>query len=259
MGEKKHKILVADDDILILRMMASQLEVENYSVFLASDGVEALEMARSYKPDLVLLDVMMPRMDGWTVLKQLRSTPGCEALPVIFLTAKNSAQDRVQGLELGAADYIAKPFSPEELMLRIERALGSVAREQGKPGAGANSSPQSKAALHGLLRHISLSALLSLIDSEQLGGILTLSNSAYQMSGQIVFRAGQALASRIEGFKRVRNEDAIYMMMGWKQGTFDFKVGRVKLEAQIQTPLTQILLEGARLMEKDRRLSSPNF
>ena len=112
----KEQILVVDDDPDILQFVRMNLELEGFDVVTAEGGRDALEMARNRPPELVLLDVMMPELDGLTVLSKLRSSPVTANVPVIVLTAKALAEDRVKGLDLGADDYITKPFEVEELV-----------------------------------------------------------------------------------------------------------------------------------------------
>src|SRR5512137_3018251 len=100
-------ILLADDDEMIVGVLRYRLEAEGYTVIVARDGEEALQLALSTNPDLVLLDVMMPQMQGWEVCRELRRT---SAVPILMLTARGEEMDRVLGLELGADDYVVKPF-----------------------------------------------------------------------------------------------------------------------------------------------------
>ena len=116
----KPRILVVDDESRIRRFVRMNLDLEGYDVIEAADGLEALARARDEIPDLVLLDVMMPDMDGFETLERLRSV---SSVPVIMLTAKGDEDDRVRGLDLGADDYVTKPFSPRELLSRIRAVL----------------------------------------------------------------------------------------------------------------------------------------
>lgn len=116
------RILVADDDPDILTMVSTLLSREGYGVIPATNGVEALALAQSALPDLLVLDIAMPGMDGYSVCREVRAS-GPEAPPVIFLTARVETQDRVVGLDAGAVDYIVKPFSAAELRARVRAAL----------------------------------------------------------------------------------------------------------------------------------------
>ncbi|MBP2684476.1 MAG: phoP [Deltaproteobacteria bacterium] len=113
-------ILVVEDEKEIRDLLAHCLHKEGYTPILAPDGETALAKARKEKPDLVLLDILLPKADGLEVLRGIRSSPGIEGTPVVMLTAKGDETDRVVGLELGADDYITKPFSPREVVARIK-------------------------------------------------------------------------------------------------------------------------------------------
>lgn len=117
------KILVVDDEPDAVELISFNLKAAGFEVLSASDGAEALKAARVYGPSLILLDVMLPEVDGLEVCKLLRRDPATSALPIIMLTAKAAEIDRVLGLELGADDYITKPFSPRELVLRVKKLL----------------------------------------------------------------------------------------------------------------------------------------
>jgi two-component system KDP operon response regulator KdpE len=116
----KQRILVVDDEARIRRFIRMNLDLEGYGVIEAEDGVEAVNRVREDLPALVLLDVMMPDMDGFETLERIRSL---SSVPVIMVTAKGDEEDRIRGLDLGADDYITKPFSPRELLSRIRAVL----------------------------------------------------------------------------------------------------------------------------------------
>jgi DNA-binding response OmpR family regulator len=120
----KRKILVVDDEEDILHFLEMVLSEKGYEVVTATGGHQALTRAQIERPDLVLLDVMMPQMDGWEVLKLLRADEGTAHIPVAMLSARTEAKDRVHGLQEGAIDYICKPFSLQELLGKIDTALG---------------------------------------------------------------------------------------------------------------------------------------
>ncbi len=120
---QRSRILVVEDEKNIAKVAAYNLEKEGYQVSVAKDGEEALEKIRRELPDLVVLDLMLPKVDGLEVCRQLRADPKTAHLPVIMLTAKTQETDRVVGLELGADDYVPKPFSPRELLARVKAVL----------------------------------------------------------------------------------------------------------------------------------------
>ena len=122
-GNVRVKILVVDDEPETVELVEFNLAQAGYDVATARDGAEALESARRLQPQLIILDVMMPEMDGMEVCRLLRRDPATSAIPIIMLTAKASEADRILGLELGADDYVVKPFSPRELVLRTQKLI----------------------------------------------------------------------------------------------------------------------------------------
>lgn len=120
MPEKKTTILIVDDDLQLLQLVALNLEMEGYAVLLASDGLQALSQVETHAPDLVLLDVMMPRMSGFAVCHRVREF---STVPIIIITAQGRSQDKVRGLDLGADDYLTKPLNMDELLARVRAAL----------------------------------------------------------------------------------------------------------------------------------------
>jgi len=127
------KILVADDEKMISRLISRGLSTRDCEVVTASNGVQAVELAKAVRPDLIILDVQMPFANGWEVLKELRRHSRTRALPVIMLTGCGGLADEVGGLEMGADDYITKPFNVQELLARIEavsrRAVGKCSED----------------------------------------------------------------------------------------------------------------------------------
>jgi DNA-binding response OmpR family regulator len=122
------KVLVVDDEAPIRLLCRVNLEAERMEVLEAADGESGLETARAERPDVVLLDVMMPGMDGWQVAERLVEDEGTSHIPIVFLTARAELRDRARGLELGGVDYITKPFNPVELASVVESLLERVRR-----------------------------------------------------------------------------------------------------------------------------------
>jgi DNA-binding response OmpR family regulator len=123
MIEMEAKILIVDDDPCLLRLVGYILEKEGYEIVTAMDGQEALEKVETENPDLVLLDVMMPGINGLEVCRQLRHQPETAGLPIIMLSARSKVSDRIAGLQAGANDYIAKPFDASEIVACIAALL----------------------------------------------------------------------------------------------------------------------------------------
>ena len=125
------KILIVEDELNIAQLLQLYLEKEGFETQIAGNGGKAVELFRSFAPDLVLLDIMLPVMDGWSVLKKIRSE---SKTPVIMLTAKGETDDRVTGLEQGADDYIVKPFETKEVLARVRAVLRRTMGEGEAPG-----------------------------------------------------------------------------------------------------------------------------
>jgi CheY-like chemotaxis protein len=278
MTSAAERILIVDDDPWILRMVSTLLEKKGYAIVSASDGEEGLARADQVKPDLIITDVMMPRMDGWTMVKHLRARPGDLSMtPVIFLTALGGEEDRIKGFRLGADDYLPKPFRFEELDLRVMNALKKAkqtreAAEQVKaaaappppppapPGRPAAAStppfPASKpVGIHGTLEQLGLSSLLVILEMERKSGILRVEKA--NATGRIFAREGRIIAARIEGEAAPKDAkkgaQAVYHMLTWSAGRFDFSVVDVDMEDEVQSTTTNLLMEGARLIDEANR------
>jgi DNA-binding response OmpR family regulator len=127
------RVLVVDDDAPIRLLCRVNLEAEGMEVLEAADGADGLELARSSRPDVVLLDVMLPKLDGWRVAEALLEDPATGEIPIVFLTARAELRDQARGLEIGGIDYITKPFNPVELADLIRKLLDDV--RSGEHGA----------------------------------------------------------------------------------------------------------------------------
>lgn len=122
-SDKRSKILLVDDEIDTLLPLKRSLEVEDYIIVGAGNGPEALIKAKTEIPDIILLDLMMPEMDGYEVCEKLKKDPMTKNIPVIMLTAKDAVRDKVKGLDIGADDYVTKPFNLNELKARVKSVL----------------------------------------------------------------------------------------------------------------------------------------
>ncbi len=257
---EKPRILVVDDDAWILRMVTTVLEKRGYEVETACDGEEAFEKAMADPPQLLITDVMMPHMDGWSLVKALRGRPECAFMPVIFLTALGSDDDRIRGFRLGADDYLPKPFRFEELDLRVAKTmertsrLENSARQQiagnGAPKRRAESESEG-AALAGNLSEVGVSSLLVLMDMDRKDGVLTVIREGdTEVEAKLYLRQGRPIAAEIIGLDEPRNELAIYFILEWSNGRFSFEAATVEREAEIESSTTALLMEGARRIDE---------
>lgn len=130
MTRNAFRVLVVDDETRILNFLKAKLKVSGYEVFTATNGQEALEIVHTEEPDLIVLDLLMPKMNGFDMLRQLRTF---SSVPVIILSAKGANGDKIQGLTMGADDYLPKPFNPDELVARIEAVRRRLKPETSTP------------------------------------------------------------------------------------------------------------------------------
>ncbi|MBP9087803.1 MAG: response regulator [Kofleriaceae bacterium] len=238
-------VLIADDDLWIVRMISTVLEKRGYTVETAVDGEDAMEKALARRPDLLITDVMMPRMDGWSLVRNLRARPEFMALPVIFLTALSSDDDRIRGFRLGADDYMTKPFRFEELDLRVTKTLRRVqaAVQETRDQLGGPS-------LKGDLTHVGLSSLLTLIEMERKTGLLILRAPQAGPVANILVREGRIVHARIDDVAEPVDAECVYYLLRWGSGEFEFTSCLVEGSDRIGVTTTHLLMEGARLMDE---------
>jgi len=237
-------VLVADDDAWILRMVATVLEKRGYSVETAVDGEEALARALARAPDLLITDVMMPKLDGWALVRNLRARAEFAMLPVIFLTALSSEDDRIRGFRLGADDYVTKPFRFEELDLRVAKTLRrtqSTLQETREQLGGSG--------LRGDLQQVGLSSLLILIELERKTGLLTL-KAPNGPSAQILVREGKVVHARLDDTEEPVDAECVYYLLTWGAGEFEFVACLVEGNDRVNVSTTHLLMEAARLMDE---------
>jgi DNA-binding response OmpR family regulator len=237
-------VLVADDDAWILRMVATVLEKRGYTVETATDGEEALQRALARTPDLLITDVMMPKLDGWALVRQLRSHTELAMLPVIFLTALSSEDDRIRGFRLGADDYVSKPFRFEELDLRVAKTLRrtQMAMQETREQLGGSG-------LRGDLSQIGVSSLLVLIELERKTGLLQL-RAHNGLAAQVLVRDGKVVHARLEDADEPVDAECVYYLLTWGAGEFEFMTCLVEGVDRVNVSTTHLLMEGARLMDE---------
>lgn len=250
-------------------MVTTVLEKRGYEIHTARDGEEGLEKARVLVPELLITDVMMPRLDGWALVKQLRSSPELAFVPVIFLTALGADEDRIRGFRLGADDYLPKPFRFEELDLRVAKALKRAHPEtQARAGVRAARAPTAppgptapEAApaqpsatatgpgIRGNLDQLGLSSLLIVLEMERKSGVLVLGRPAKKV-GRVFLSAGRVTRAVLDDGSGLRNNLAIFEMLTWSTGTFEFSALDVDMEDEVKTSTTALLMEGARRIDE---------
>jgi DNA-binding response OmpR family regulator len=220
----KRQILVVDDDAKIVRLVRTYLERDGFTVVTASDGPAALEAIETHRPALVVLDLMLPELDGRAVIRAVRRDDEAAHTPILILSARGSTIDRIAGLEDGADDYLPKPFSPAELVLRVKSILRRVATRAGTDAAPAGA---------GTIRHADLVVDRDRFEVTRDGRPLPLTNVEFRLLVTLLEADGRVLS-------RDRLLDAVY---GNDQAdvldrTIDVHVGRLrdKLDDDADSP-----------------------
>jgi CheY-like chemotaxis protein len=228
-------------------MVATVLEKRGYSVETAVDGEDALARAQARTPDLLITDVMMPKLDGWALVRQLRSQPELAMMPVIFLTALSSEDDRIRGFRLGADDYVTKPFRFEELDLRVAKTLRRTQQtiQETREQLGSNSG------LRGDLSQVGLSSLLILIELERKTGLLQV-RAPNGISAQILVREGKVVHARLDDAEEPVDAACVYYLLTWSAGEFEFVACVVEGVDRVSVTTTHLLMEGARLIDEQQ-------
>lgn len=261
-SNKKPHILVVEDENFTRKLVTNVLETKGYSVEQAWNGHQALELARAKRPDLVITDVLMPEVDGFTFVKSLRADPKLNRTPVIFLSQRAEAEYRVRGFRLGADDYLPKPFYPEELLLRVSHVLERAkalkkALEQSwselisEAESVDESSEDASVELTGDLEVAGLSVILGIVEQKSLTGVLSITKDDDR--AVLELRGGALLTAVLAGQKDLEGRDAVYEILGWESGEFAFKAIPVDSQNQINAPLQALLLEGARRIDEAAR------
>jgi len=240
------RILIVDDEPWVIQMVKTVLEKHGHLLLSASDGQQGLDKALASTPDLIITDVMMPGMNGWELIRALRSHPRMSLIPVIFLTALNSEEDRIQGFRLGADDYLPKPFRFEELDLRVEKALRTSQRLNRQVEEIANKDPATD--FSGDLSQLGVCAILTTLDLEQKSGILVLKRD--RQTVRIFLRDGKAITAAIDGQAQPRGAEVVYHLLTWHSGTFSFSSVDVEMKDEIGCSTTHLLLEGSKLLDE---------
>lgn len=229
---KPQRILLADDDAKLLTLLKSSLQKEGYATIEALDGEAALEQIKSAQPDLILADIAMPKINGFELCEMVRNDPASAFIPFIFLTAKGELQDRVKGLNLGADDYISKPFHISEVIARIKVVL-----QRSVPVA--QNVEEAETDLRGNLEQMGMPELIQTLAMNKKTGGLKIINQAN--IGKMYFQGGDIIQAALGKYK---SEEAVYRMLTWEEGYFEFDSKDRAEKPTITTTTTSLLMEG---------------
>lgn len=236
-------LLIVDDDGDARPMLAAALARPQRTIDLAANGAEALACVRQRKPDLILTDVVMPGMDGWALVRRLRTHTDTAFIPVIFVTGLASEAHRIHGFRLGADDYVCKPVNSVELELRVENALHHAhlasRHEHTIPG------------LTGSLAQFGLASVLNLLSLERRTGVLMAEQN--DCGAVLHLRDGEIVRARFDGVAHLESKECVYVLLDWSQGRFAFSEEPVDCADEIATSTSELLLEAARRMDEVAR------
>jgi CheY-like chemotaxis protein len=234
---KPQRILIADDDPKLLALLKSSLQKEGYVTLEVPDGEAALQQITAEHPDLIVADVTMPKIDGFELCQRVREDPEVEHIPFIFLTAKGELHDRVKGLNLGADDYISKPFHISEVTARIKVVLQRSA-------ALAQAAEESESDLRGNLEQMGMAEVVQTLGmSKKTGGLKILHQGRV---GKIYFEQGDIIQASLDTYK---DEEAVYRILTWKEGYFEFDSKDTGTHT-ISKSTNSVLMEGFQQQEE---------
>ena len=249
----KLSILAVDDSPVITEMIVDAVEAEGYKVLVAHDGASALRIALAEHPDLIIADISMPGMDGWELCSQIRSNPFTSFIPFIFLTQRTDAPDRIRGLQMGADDYLTKPFEMDELIARVQLIFQRIRKTQ------ESILTSTKKTLSGSTKEMALPDLLQMFSLNQKTGLLRISKAGMS-PGRIALENGKIIAAE---FGVARGEKAIYRLLKWEDAHFDVEpLVDPDRDNQLPGTVEEVLMEGMRQidemneLEKDLRLAA---
>lgn len=244
---KSRRVLVVDDDLSVLKMVRTAFEAAGFVVETESDSVVALRSAAEKPPDVIVTDVMMPNLDGWAFARALRMAHETALIPIIFLTALTNPDDRMTGFQLGADDFITKPFSVAELVQRVGNAIDRRARlekELLRKKQGDWVTEQRRAAVAGSLADIGVPGLLTVLDLERKTGDLVLERAS--AVARLRLKDGKVFRATLLGGGAIRGVDCVCEVMAWQDGRFEFVPCPVDGPDEIQLTTTALLIEAAR-------------
>jgi DNA-binding response OmpR family regulator len=239
-GAMKKKVLLVDDDRKLVEMLAAGLQRMDMEIKTASNGVEALDVAWDFQPDIVIMDIMMPMIDGMEAASVLKNHPRTNRIPIIFISGKSTPSEATE--TLGEA-YMAKPFRVEDLAVRIHSIL--------KERESLDKEIKEDKGFFGKLSLIGIPDLIQIMEQGRNTGTLTLTSQGRE--GVIHFQEGRVLDA-VSGERK--GKWAVFHLLSWEKGDFSFRSERPSASAAIQSSGTELVLEGMRRFDERQRLVS---
>lgn len=250
------RILAIDDDADTLSELVRALEFSGCIVLIARDAQVGLQLAIEQVPDLIIVAVDTPGIDGWTLAKHVRSRPRLALIPFVFLTRGDAHDDRLRGFQLGADDFVRKPIRAAELGARVQGSLARQARIVGAVQhhlreASNRSIPRGHVGITGTLDQVGLPALLIMLELERKTGVLTVLRRDPPREGCLYIVDGQVLDARLAGRAPLRRAAAVYELLRWDSGRFEFVARPLEISDEIRLSTSELLLEGARRIDDE--------
>jgi CheY-like chemotaxis protein len=238
-------VLLVDDSVSMRIELGDALRERGVKVRVADNGLVALSSALKRPPDVVVTDVEMPVMDGWTLLRSIRARKKLADLPVVFLTRLSDELSRLRGYRLGVDDYLSKTMPPEEIVARLQGVVARHGERESNAGSGG---------MRGALEHVRLGSVLAFLESERRSGVLRVSNGNDSASIE-VREGGFGCIDELGRFSHPH--DRIFDLLGWVRGSFEFRAdatlpGDHTDQQDHVTTLTYLLMEHARREDEDK-------
>ncbi len=243
-SERTLDVLIVEDDPIFQQQAAVAFQRAGDHVRFARDGFEALAAALRQKPDVILSDVNMPRMDGWQLLRMIRGNPKLVKVPVVFTTALAGERERLRGYQLGVDDYVAKPFRSAELRARAERLVHRAETDVAPAMV--------RTTIRGDLSQVTLPSVLTLLELEQRSGTLSVTGP---LAGVLWIARGRALRADVTVGARsaVTAMERAFALLSAKEGEFQFTAEELAVPDELQTSITGLLMEHARVVDEAMR------
>jgi uncharacterized protein (TIGR02266 family) len=236
-------LLVIDNDDAAADRVAKAFRQRRDVVRTAQDGLQGLGECLKRPPDAIVSDVQLPRMDGWQLVRVLRSRPSLSCVPVLFLTSLWGAEERLRAYKLGVDDFLSKTSDEEELVARVDRAVDRARR----PGA----SLTQRKTLRGDLEQVSLASLLSFLELEKKTGVLLLVG---RQTARVFIESGRPLKVELDGTRASEDQRTLLgRVLDWTAGQFEFGAQDVACQDELRSSVTSILLEHARVHDESVR------
>ncbi len=242
----KKKVLLVDSDPRSLRVLEVSLRKAGYNVTCANDGTTALEIIEHQAPDLVIAETKLPKMDGYAFVRRLRERSDWSSLPVIFLAAQRSVEDKIRGLELGVEDYLTKPIFVRELLARVNVVL---ARRTQESLSDHRPSGTLKTRFAGSIHDMTVVDLIQTFEISRKSGTITFKSGS--RLGYVWFKDGRLIDADTG---TLRGEEAVYRMLVWSEADFEVDFGAVDREELVEQPTSVLVMEGMRRADEWGRL-----